>query len=380
MTVDKDTMTVRRRVVSALHARIPRPSVLRSVAVSATVLLVAGISFAAAPLGDGTASPAATVRQYLEAARDGDVDEALRLADAAPRGEAARFLDAAALNHGWDIDSVTAGVTDASGAVEVSVTISADGRQRSGTFSVVRNAGQWRITDPFVEVGFSRSPLWFVQVGQVTAPFDADTVDQGYFLLPGLYDFYAQPSKVVEWTSEAMLVLPGESGRKQWIAPSKVALTSDGETAAESAIADYVDDCAREADDFWVENCPFSTDGAIYRRMGYQSWDDPTGVSWKVEEYPKPAFKAVTSGFSVTDDELGVVTLSGSATEKVWDGDDYVLDGKVDFSLECQIQAGWLQLGVTEEGTLTVRHIGSRDGKGWSPGDFPDNTIDTCRA
>lgn len=341
----------------------------------AAVLIMLGMF--SAPPQSGVGSPGGVVSRYLAAIRAGDVTGALRMVGGAPEGESARFLSALPEQH-WTVGSLSVSNDPDSAGAEVLVELVDGDRTASGKFRVARSAGQWRIADPFVSIGFTRSPLWYTSVDQVDGPWEESTPNQRYLVLPGSHVFYPGVPDTVTARPLSALLLPGDG--THIVDVGEVSLTEAGTEAATTAVRDYVDVCAETADDFWVDYCPFSTTGNVDARTEYAFLDNPLDITWTVVDYPTMSFTAGSDAFDVADEEPGVITVSGDAVEKEWRDHEIVSAGhRVDFAVDCQIQSRWLRFGVLPDGEFVVRHVAGRFGDGdWHPGDFPDSTPDTC--
>lgn len=316
--------------------------------------------------------PERVLRDYLEAARTGKVDEALRIAGVErPTGPEAAFLTATSSD--WQVAHLQRLGGDDTGTARFSVAI---GNSESGDNTNVtmrRHGAGWRIDHPLVAITFPASPFWYIDVNGKKVRldgYDQRAAGRRYLLLPGVYEFY-QDASMIKARMGPLTALPGAPD----LTPEfdSVGLTSMGEDvlfslggdggfdAATRLVNAHVDQCVAMAQPR-APGCPFGATGG-YGAIDvgdYYGLDDPQ-LTWTVLEYPEFwAHRWYPDGFQVAarPDKPGRVRVSGTGTE--FSGE------RVSFTVECPMdltEAGLL-IGGTADGTLTLdyyerRYLGS---------------------
>ena len=271
------------------------------IALLVVVALAAAITVWRAASAD---DPAQVVRSYLEAIQAHDITKALRIADVSKPGlKSDSFLTADAIGNGWRVGSVRKGyVHEEAGVRTTEVTVELVGRTvdklgkgAEGTFSLTAGGGRWLIDDPFVNVEFGDSALWYAEVGDVRIPWDhypvsstytSDPVRLTYPVFPGVYRLNKKISGFVTTDTEVFAALPGEH--------STTVSVSGAETASSAMIAPV----QRAADEF-LDSCVGSQQNAapggctLYPFSDYYRTEDDTvfvssivSAQWAVVRYP----------------------------------------------------------------------------------------------
>lgn len=324
--------------------------------------------------GEAGDAPEDVVTAYLEAIRAGDVTAAQSLTAWSPDSDSGAFMTDAALDTEWVIDSASE-IEGGEDRARVQVTISSpQAGQAEGVFDLIAEADSWRLDMPYVEVGFSDVGLDYLDVnGQRHVPSNHPAY-QRYFLFPGLYHFYAADNPAIDIAGEPRLLLPGGDPTR---IDAEVAVTEAGMETAQEAVNDYIDECAAAgaADD---NGCPFALDGmAVESLIGVEYVNDVRNLEWVVEEYPLIEVRFSDGRFEVIDAEPGEIEVSATATERLWDGQEREFyDGDdIDFTVDCRIEARWLELAVGYDGSWAVRHFADfEDEYDWRPG----SVVETC--
>ncbi|WP_329519244.1 hypothetical protein [Spirillospora sp. NBC_01491] len=329
--------------MSGEYAYRRRWSSVAVVFLAGTLVLVAG---GLVPGTDRSPDSVKLVRSYLTAVKERKVGEALRIAKKRPSGKEASFLKAAAMSGDWEI----LGLEETSayeGAESVTVTaVLGSGKVRGRTeIEVVKENGGLRIKEPFAEVEFGSTALWYVEIGGVRVP--DDRLDGKYLLFPGAYRYYQGRPDLFTVAQESDLLLPGEIAAAD---TSEIELTSRGERAVSQAVNAYVDGCVGK-NEVEVPDCTFGVGENIRRPGGYILGIED--ITWKVKEYPVVAVG--TTGLSITDRRRGTVELRATGARE---------DGpRKRITVSCEIVTSRLEAGIRPDGTISVAPQGSRRGQ-----------------
>jgi hypothetical protein len=335
--------------------------------------------------------PETVVEDFFDALASKDIEGALGYveADAIPTGTDAAFLDGRAVSSGWKLVSTKDAQYDDSygddpSDATVDFTIGGEDGTAAGTVLVRRDyeAG-WQLADPFVRVTIDGSPLDYAQLnGFIPAPQaigDADEWDQTtpITLLPGLYRFYQDKSKVLKVKRhESIAVLPHDTLDDDFAEPSPVDI--DGVSAGprlvkktRELLVDAIDVCAGQT----VQHpyrCPFGTRDYV----DYQGHrvEHITDLSWKVDHYPSIDLATPDpsqqdgapprAGFAVVSQKAGKMELRGNGVDT---------GGKArEFSVLCDIDTSWLSVRVNADADPSFdysAYVGYNDG-GYGMGDL----------
>jgi len=312
------------------------------------------------PSDDGEQpASAALVRSYLEAIGDGDVDRALDLAGSHPPDDGAAFLTSAALDRDWVVNSVVSEPDDdvyTDTTVEVVIT-TGGGVSATGGFDLTRDDldDEWTFTDPpLVEVSFARSPLWYVEVNGVVAPFPADadatTSDlPDFYLLPGAYRFYGDVPGLLDFPDTAVPLLPGadevlNGGGAMTVDPSPLPLVPEATERVQVAVDALVDDCAA-AGVKSLAGCPFGARLVLDPRDDDYYFPVYRDLEWKVTKYPVIAAVPGDHSVELTFRAPGNAELSAIGVED---------EGEVAVTMSCPIAPELLDVGILAGGELRV--------------------------
>ena len=344
-------------------------------AVGMVAAIVAGGGLWWATTGDAERPPTEVVAEFLDAVGAGDVERALSHTGWTPDDDSGVFLTPEALDDDWTVDRIVETDRDG-GRARVEVTIASSDLRADGVFELHADADSWRLDRPYAEIGFGESGLGYMDVnGQRHVP-ESHPADQRYLLLPGLYHFYAADNQVIDVGGEPRLLLPGEG--TTWV-EAEVVVTEAGREAAQRAVDGYVEDCASTGD-VYRNHCPFAVDAvAVDALIGVEYMNDVRNLDWEVTEYPQVDVTYQDGRFRLTDVQPGEIEVSGTGTERLWDSQKRKFyDGEdIDFTLDCRIEARWLELTVEFDGGWSVHHFAqSGQGHDWRPG----SVVETCGA
>lgn len=301
---------------------------------------------------------AALVRSYLEAIRVGDVDGALDIAGVQPGEEGANFLNSASLDRDWVVNSVVAEPNDdiySNTSVKVVIT-TGDGVSATGEFDLEREDEdeEWRFEEPpLVEVSFARSPLWYVEVNGVIAPYelsdDASDDRPTFHVLPGAYRFYQDVPGLLDFPDTAVPLLPGaeaiSGGRDPGLVdPSPLPLAPEATERIQAAMNALVDECAAQGLKS-VAGCPFGAEYLLDPSDHDEYLPEYRDLAWEITKYPVIA--AVPDGRSIrlTFRETGNAELSAIGLGE---------DGDVEVTMSCPIEPESLEIGILPGGELRI--------------------------
>ena len=328
--------------------------------------------------------PTEVVLAYLDAIRDGDVAGALAMTGHHPEGDTAVFLQPGALDRNWSVTATRAkevmGDWTDDTTVDVNIT-AADGRIASGTFSLTREdvGGPWTLANPFIRAVFRPSPLWYVEVNGVTAPYElpqeasgVDSRGPGFLLLPGVYRFYSDVPGLLDVDAPTLPLLPGSAAYDDIastveIPAPNMTVAPEGEQAVQRAVNALIDECAA-LHVLVTEGCPFG----VRTLDSGDSRDNFTAakeVDWSIDPYPIVAAAPESEALALTDRRKGTATLTATGYTNP--------DPPKRVTMTCDVVTTTLEAGVLPGGELRVIPSGHRfraDGYSADP-----ILWDTCR-
>ena len=296
-------------------------------------------------------TPVSTVRDYLQAVHDKDVDAAMSYVSQRPTGAEAHFLTPEALSNEWTIDSVRIENDTSSDGDIVAAKVSTKAGEDTMYLSTKDTDDGWVIENPFVVVSFASSPYDYAEVNGVVAPARA------YAFFPGTYTFYESADDTFDRSREAELLAIDEyddfggSTQHARTAPIDWKVTDAAVEKAQDAVELKLDDCAKR---FRVERphaCPFGTDGIV---ADDESLHSPTDLQWTIKEYPRIGLKRQTSPAAdsaqtdavVEIEDPGVVQLRGKGYDS--------LNKQVEFSIECEIDLDGYTVTVDQRSEISL--------------------------
>ncbi|WP_100447185.1 hypothetical protein [Glycomyces xiaoerkulensis] len=264
----------------APRSRFALPRVPNSALTLASVFLLAAATVVIVlkwyPWGPTPAEEA--VAEFLNAARDGEVERALGLAGTDPEGES--LLDPAALDGRWEIGEITQVAfrdDDGGRAAEVYAEIESGAGQRVGErFTVSLDGPEPVVTDGVVGLEVLGNDSGATVNGVAVGRPGWETVVK---LLPGVYELRATPMWPFEAEPETVLVLgeqaAHESVRQQidGLNTPRPTMSDGGWEAIDAEVRDFLDSCLEAPGD----GCPFELP------------DDPRITDpgrWEIASYP----------------------------------------------------------------------------------------------
>lgn len=339
------------------------------------VVVVAGVGVWLSTGGDD-AGPEDVVARYLSSVRSGDTEEALALTGWRPEGDVASFLIPESLSAEWTVAGIVE-IDDDGTTAQVEATLSSpETGDVTGVFDLFHTGDSWRLDMPYAEVGLGDVGVDYFEVNGRHQTLTTHPEYQRYLLFPGLYRFYTDDNPSLDISTEPRLLLPGDDVTR---IDAQITVTDAGVESAQLAVDAYIDDCARVTSAY-VESCPFSAEArSLEALVGVDYMNAIRDVEWEVRTYPVIDVDYSDGRFGITDVEVGEVELSASGTERIWDsGTREFNDGDdIDFTIDCRIEATWLDLTVGPDGTWTVSHRTDFETEhDWRPG----LVVETCGA
>ena len=291
-----------------------------------------------------------TVRSYLEAIHDGDVEAALEYVEHRPTGQEARFLVPEAMSQDWSIVGVSGPTRD--GDDEVNASIESHGSVAHASFHADQDEkGDWYIDDPFEYVEFPGWPFAYAEVnGEIAEP-------GVYTLFPGVYTFHRSIDGLLSFQDKPQLMMPRhDSAGSPTPANPEIELGDEAQDRIQEALNTHLDACA-EAVVTDPPNCPFGTSVSPSPNRGGSPFT-PKDLRWTIEDYPTVKVEetapeqndASPPSFTAVITQEGTATLSGTR----------VVDRRTEeFTLKCPISETAWRLNVTEDKKIDLGMVSS---------------------
>ncbi|HIV58569.1 MAG TPA: hypothetical protein H9902_11515 [Candidatus Stackebrandtia faecavium] len=286
-----------------------------------------------------------TVRSYLEAIHDGDVEAALEYVEHRPTGQEARFLVPEAMSQDWSIVGVSGPTRD--GDDEVNASIESHGSVAHASFHADQDEkGDWYIDDPFEYVEFLGSPFEYAEVnGEVAEP-------GVYRVFPGAYTFRHDIDGLLSIQDTPQLMMPRhDSSQVPVSADADIELGDNAPDRIQEAVNTQLDACA-EALVSDPSNCPFGTSVSRHPSEGSLPFT-PKDLHWTIKDYPMVKVDETAPErydrspplFTAEIVQEGIATLSGTR----------VVDRRTEeFTLECPISGTTWSVHIAEGGEIDL--------------------------
>ncbi|MCD0446098.1 hypothetical protein LO763_21025 [Glycomyces sp. A-F 0318] len=228
-----------------------------------------------------------TVRAYLEAVREGDVDEALSYTTVdEPVGG---FVEPEALDDSWRVVTVaqvdyTERPSDA--LAQVYAEIEADDGTRAGfRYRVGIGHGQAEIENALTPADLL-APFDHFDLNGVSVPVEDDMGAVEVMLLPGVYRFYPELPSTMEFESEPRVLALGteftplgEDYSDTWLFLPAILLSGEGIEAVDAALRGRLDACAADPA---LDACAFGFPEDPDREVSFAP-----GAAWEITAYPQ---------------------------------------------------------------------------------------------
>ncbi|THV43602.1 hypothetical protein [Glycomyces buryatensis] len=308
--LDAGAEAVPESTTSARRIRIPNSALaIAATIITLTAAVIATIRYSDEPLA------AATVRAFLEAVHDGDVEGALALTDEPDaQGD---FLVPEALDSRWHINTIDQVEyrSDETGTVaQVYAEIEADDGTKLGhRYSVQIRGERARIANPFIEADYYPT-VGHLELNGVSVKSGGELKMR---LLPGLYTLYETVPDTLKVETRSALALGGkfrqlgEEYTSDFLPWVEVRATESGLAEVESLVHDRLAGCAVEPE---LEGCPFNLPQDDQREVAVAP-----GAEWEVVAYPTFVLNAwyeEDRGFQLVTVEPGRASVAVDVTEE----------------------------------------------------------------
>lgn len=263
-----------------------------------------------------------TIRAYLEAVREGDVEDALSMTNLEDDDD--EVLTPATLEDSWEINEVAQveyrenrGGFDATADVYVEIE-AYDGTRLGDRLTVGIDEGAATILSGFGEIDFSQSVVvGVIEINGVTTELEGEDTVRLRFL-PGVYEFYGSAPDTFEFETPERLVLGNSSialgGQEAAGLEVPWPQVSDtGQELLNERLREHFDDCAADPA---AELCPFAPPS------GAENVEIGPDAEWTVTAYPEGSveiWESVGDALVVSTVRPGSVeveaTITGSGGE-----------------------------------------------------------------
>ncbi|MFC3492374.1 hypothetical protein [Glycomyces rhizosphaerae] len=290
-----------------------RSSTRRILALVIAVALTAG---AAVVLGRWTIArgyadePVETVRAFLEASRDGNVDTALAIALNEPKGRT-DFIAPEAISGDWEITSLGLQIwsPDAGSAVVLATITGPEATAVTEEYELDRIDGAWRIKNAFAELDISQPLLPYFEMNGHSVPVESEAGVLSFSFLPGVYQPYREASPDVLESHSAPVIVLGDTvfgtgtGGGQFF---NLAIMVAAEDAVNERLAAYLDDCISAEGGPERFGCPFGLpDRRVDDHLGDEG--DDFEKAWEITTYPRAALTSL-GGVATSTEEMILAT------------------------------------------------------------------------
>lgn len=254
------------------------------------------------------------VTDYLEAVREGDLDEA-RSYMADQEGEIDEtWLTEEALSSDWEIESVE---SRSASTTRVHVTISSGGETSESTFSLEGSKDELLISNPYMYLSLPDGPFRSLKLNDRWSSASEETQDDDgqrlVALFPGSYHVYEGLEGFSGENETSFLALPqSQPVLLTSLVGDEIAGNTEIEERFNQDLAAWIDLCA-ESTEAAPEGCPFSA-GRYYGTGvddGRDEFDEVEDLTWAVDVYPHMRFG---SDLLLETVSPGWMTLSGNGT------------------------------------------------------------------
>lgn len=320
--------------------------------------------------------PERAVREFLQAALDGDVDAAMAMVES-PDPETPLITPEAAVSD-WSIGEVRliAPIQPGAAADPESALVQATVRGPEDTsltadLKVVDDGEGWKVADPFGWIRVSRDLVPFLEV-------NGYKIDLGQFanpntmlaVLPGLYEFFSEPISLIKPTEGPVMFLGDqikEIGAPTQMTSGKIAPFTYGfevrdgiEETIEGRVTAYIDACVASPRLVPGPGCTIVPPASTVQpsELFIEHYVE---VSWTVVEYPEPVLAVIDS--ALHGDSLLLTFREEGSMEGIAHSDGYIdvlttdefeYGATVEFSFHCPIRIAELQLQIDASGDFSI--------------------------
>lgn len=330
-------------------------------------------------------SPVRAVDSFLEAAYDGDVDEALSYLESPPESVGAHFLTPEALNSDWDIADVSLeNVTSfqrIDNSARVNATISGpEGTSITSEFELAESDDEWLITNGLNRMSVDFTSIPMIEINGYHPQIGAEAGDITFHLLPGVYEYYSEGVEGLKPAIKSQLMLGGQSTTiETGVDPSRIqdsslniaspqwmTVADDVNELVQSKIESYLNDCFDDIEgpiEEGVFGCPVGTSPSdIAQDVSGDRHADVSNFEWELLEHPQVGAyldpdPGVFSRLNIRLDELGTTGLSVEVNGEP-------------AALECPLPVSFIEIYFDLDGDMYLGPREEREGlehdSGWN--------------
>ncbi|THV42404.1 hypothetical protein [Glycomyces buryatensis] len=273
--------------------------------------------------------PVETVRAFLEASRDGNVDTALAIALDEPTGRT-DFIAPDAISGDWEITELGLHVwsPDSGSAVVLATITGPEATAVTEAYELDRVDGAWRIENAFAELEISQPLLPYFELNGHSVPVEPDAGVLSFSFLPGVYQPYRETSPdILESHSPPVIVLgdtvfkhPNDETPMWGDQFFNFAITIGAEDAVNERLAAYLDDCLSAEDGPERFGCPFGLpDHRVNDHFGGEG--DDFEKSWEITTYPRAAVTSLSGVITSPEEMIFATREPGTARLTATDAD-----------------------------------------------------------
>jgi len=293
-------------------AKVPRIRWFWWVAAAAVVVMAGGALAVVSALALDANAPRIAVAHYLSALEKGHASQALAMTGSKAGPSDLLLTDKAFHNATKRITRFSLGrVSTAGDTATVDATIEQGGHKYSQAFQLTRTGrdlatiSHWRLRPPAltrIAIAFTGpGPLQFTIVGQnfSSAP------DVEFRAFPGTYNVLPEFPSRMYYAPPFTVTAVGFGNAEPKPADMAIDLSSEGESAAEQAVNEFMDKCAASTE-LVPAGCPF-------RAVG-QAGVTVDSATWSLDTRPEFSVGGYTSrGWPVVSTTVGSAKMSGTA-------------------------------------------------------------------
>ncbi|WP_155829762.1 hypothetical protein [Glycomyces tenuis] len=319
-------------------ARPRRWSILGEAVLAALLALVSWPIIAS----DGETEGVELVTAYLEALREGDVEEAKSYIGSSQYPDADEsLLTEEALSSDWEIESVE---QRSSYQWYVHAVIGSGGRTAETVFHLEGTEDELRIANPYVYLVVNQGPLQTLELnGRWHSPRGLEENGTAQVaLFPGSYDLFEDVPGFSGEHAVSFLAMPEDQPiQLARVAGEAIAGNTELEEQLNADLAAWIDFCA-QSEEAAPEGCPFSAQSYYSTDMvddGLHEFEEVQDLAWAVDAYPH---LRIGSDLALDTVAPGWMTLSGSGVVE-FEGTTASLNGRckiVMSSVEVTLLAG----------------------------------------
>lgn len=333
-------------------ARPRRWSIMFEAALAALLALLAWPIVAL----DGESEGVELVTAYLEALRDGDVEEAKTYIEPGRAPEADdSWLNEESLSSDWQIESVR---HRSASERYVHAVIASGSESVESSFLLEESEDGLRITNPYMYLTVGQGPIKALSLnGEWHTPHQPEEdVPVRVALFPGSYRIFDDVPGFPDGNAASFLAMPQDQPVELTsLAGKAIADNDELETRLNEDFAAWIDSCVQSTE-ARPEGCPFSAVshyGSVYD--GVNEFKEADGLAWAVDVYPHVR---LDDGLTLETVAIGWVSLSGDGDVLFKDTEEQVRGRcriSVDTTTVLMLPGGQFEFTAGEDLTSTCR-------------------------